>query len=195
MRDRFTGIRLIVRAFFSKQPSEQLDYLTDESGDEPPIVGDLLWQDSRGGPLLVMARDVKIGPTPDDVAYCEPWAREVKAVEVPPEHREAVKQLLERETRTIQVLRAPIEVTPLPDQVEWHEKAMTVIKAVAEWNGHARSGPNDDDHCVFCHAWLDYEPHEPECVALIAQSLAGADGPVSASETPNWRKDEEGDLC
>jgi hypothetical protein len=47
-------------------------------------------------------------------------------------------------------------------------------------------GDCDDTHCFYCHAWLEYDPHESDCAYIAAEAfrkaLEGTDGAAEAKE-------------
>ena len=54
---------------------------------------------------------------------------------------------------------------------------LAALEAAATFDGGCAGGPNDDNHCVYCVAWLGYEPHDSDCVTfVIAAAIAKARG-------------------
>ena len=54
---------------------------------------------------------------------------------------------------------------------------LAALECSRNFRWRMRYGPNDDVHCVYCSAWLPYEPHDSDCVTfVIAAAIAKARG-------------------
>ena len=54
----------------------------------------------------------------------------------------------------------------------WAEKAQKVIDAMAKEGEEFPNGANEDTHCLYCSAWLDYGgEHATDCIVLLARSM------------------------